>query len=66
VTTGASTITAIESAREAGLTVELAVVLIDREEGGKELIERHVSPVVPILTRTEIMARYKEKTAGKS
>jgi len=66
VTTGASTITTVESAREAGLTVELAVVLIDREEGGKELIERHVSPVVPILTRTEIMARYKEKTAGKS
>ncbi|MBP9020150.1 MAG: orotate phosphoribosyltransferase [Syntrophobacterales bacterium] len=66
VTTGASTITAVESAREAGLTVELAVVLIDREEGGRELIERHVSPVVPILTRTKIMARYKEKAAGKS
>ncbi len=66
VTTGASTITAVESAREAGLAVELAVVLIDREEGGKELIEHHVSPVVPILTRTEIMARYKEKAAGKS
>jgi orotate phosphoribosyltransferase len=66
VTTGASTITAVESAREAGLAVELAVVLIDREEGGRELIERHVSPVVPILTRTKIMARYKEKAAGKS
>ncbi len=66
VTTGASTITAVESAREAGLTVELAVVLIDREEGGRELIERHVRPVIPILTRTEIMARYREKTAGKS
>jgi len=66
ITTGASTITAIEQARKEGLNVELVIALIDREEGGRELIERHVSPVVPILTRTKIMARYKEKRQGKS
>jgi orotate phosphoribosyltransferase len=61
VTTGASTITAIESAREAGLTVELAVVLIDREEGGMEKIKQHLRRVDPVLTRTEIMALYRKK-----
>jgi len=61
VTTGASTITAIESAREAGLIVERAVVLIDREEGGMENIKALLDHVDPVLTRSEIMDLYKEK-----
>lgn len=60
-TTGASTITAIESAREAGLVVERAVVLIDREEGGMGNIRALVDRVDPVLTRSEIMALYKKK-----
>jgi len=39
ITTGGSTITAIERIREAGLQVSQALVLIDREEGGRENIE---------------------------
>ena len=38
-TTGGSTITAIERAREAGMNVLGAVGLVDREQGGRENIE---------------------------
>jgi len=55
ITTGASTITAIEQARKEGLNVELVITLIDREEGGKENILQHVDNIKTILTRTEIM-----------
>ncbi len=61
VTTGASTITAIESAREAGLLVERAVVLIDREEGGMENIKALLDRVDTVLKRSEIMALYRKK-----
>jgi len=59
ITTGGSTITAIERAREAGLVIDRAIALIDREEGGRGNIMKHVSRVDAVLTRTEIMARYK-------
>ena len=55
ITTGASTITAIDQARKEGLNVELVITLIDREEGGKENILQHVDNIKTILTRTEIM-----------
>ena len=60
ITTGGSTITAIERAREAGFVVERVIALIDREEGGKENIIQHAAKVEAILTRTEIMAIYKK------
>jgi orotate phosphoribosyltransferase len=60
ITTGGSTITAIRQAREAGLIVERAVVLIDREEeNGRQNIEAEGVTVDAILTRTEIMSRYR-------
>lgn len=63
ITTGRSTITAIERAREAGLVVERVITLIDREEGGKENILKHVSAVGAVLTRTEIMDIYRKSLA---
>ncbi|MCX5857565.1 MAG: orotate phosphoribosyltransferase, partial [Deltaproteobacteria bacterium] len=60
ITTGGSTITAIERAREAGLIVDRVIALIDREEGGRENIAALVARVDAVLTRTEIMARYKK------
>jgi orotate phosphoribosyltransferase len=68
ITTGGSTITAIQRAREAGLVVERVIVFIDREEGGKENILVHAERVDAVLTRTEIMARYrrKQEAQGKS
>jgi orotate phosphoribosyltransferase len=62
ITTGGSTITAIERAREAGLVVDRVIALIDREEGGRENIAAHVVRVDAVLTRTEIMARYATMT----
>lgn len=59
ITTGGSTITAIERAREAGLVVERAIALIDREEGGRENILAHCPRVDAILTRSEIMSVYR-------
>jgi orotate phosphoribosyltransferase len=56
ITTGGSTITAIEQARRAGLVVDRVITLIDREEGGRENILALVAPVQSVFTRTEIMA----------
>jgi orotate phosphoribosyltransferase len=39
VTTGGSTLKAIEAARDFGLMVVKVLILIDREEGGKEAVE---------------------------
>ena len=55
ITTGGSTITAIEQARKSGLNIEMVITLIDREEGGRENILKHVDQIKSILTRTDIM-----------
>ena len=59
-TTGGSTIKAIERARSEGLKVVKAVILVDRQEGGLENICKHVEDVVAIITRDELVARWKE------
>lgn len=63
-TTGGSTITAIERAHTEGLEVVKAVVLVDRQEGGLENIRRHVADVSGIVTRDELMARWRELRAA--
>ena len=63
ITTGGSTITAIEHARQAGLSGEMVITLIDREEGGRENILQHSDNIKSILTRTEIMTLRNKKTA---
>ncbi|MDD5722240.1 MAG: orotate phosphoribosyltransferase [Syntrophales bacterium] len=56
ITTGKSTLIAIERAREAGLIVDRVITLIDREEEqGRENIEKQVKRVESIFTRTDIM-----------
>ncbi len=55
ITTGASTITAIQQAQKAGLIVKKVVALIDREEGGRENILEHVGNIEAVFTRTQIM-----------
>lgn len=55
-TTGGSTLQAVERAREEGLTVVRAVILVDRQEGGLENIRNAVPEVSAVVTREELMA----------
>jgi orotate phosphoribosyltransferase len=59
-TTGGSTINAIERAREEGLEVVRAVILVDRQEGGLENIQKHVQDVRALITRDELMQAMKK------
>lgn len=57
VTTGGSTIKAIDRARSEGLLVVKVVALIDRqEEGGMERIRDSVKDATALITRDELMA----------
>ena len=59
LTTGQSTITAIEKAKANGFLVERAIVLVDRqEEQGLQNVQSTGIPVEALLSRDEIMARY--------
>jgi len=54
VTTGASTLRAIERARDAGLVVLHALGLVDRLEGGREAIEK-LAPLTTLFTRRDFL-----------
>ncbi len=55
-TTGGSTISAIERAREEGMEVARVVVLVDRQEGGMDNIRQHVKDAVALITREELVS----------
>ncbi len=55
VTTGASTLLAIGRARDAGLVVVKVVAIVDRQEGGREAIEREV-PLTSLFLRSDFEA----------
>ena len=54
VTTGASTLRAIERARLAGLPVVRALGLVDRLEGGREAVEAE-APLTTLFTRRDFL-----------
>jgi orotate phosphoribosyltransferase len=54
ITTGASTLRAIERARGAGLEVLHAVGLVDRLEGGREAVEAE-TPLTTLFTRRDFL-----------
>ena len=54
VTTGGSALKAIARAREAGLDVKLILGLVDREEGGREALERE-APLVTLLRKRDFV-----------
>jgi len=55
ITTGESTIKAIEAVLQAGGIVEFAAVLVDREQGGRQNIEAKGYKAVTAFTRTELL-----------
>ena len=56
ITTGGSTLQAIEAIEREGGKVEFVAVLVDRQEGGREAIEEAGYPVVALFTRDELLA----------
>jgi orotate phosphoribosyltransferase len=64
ITTGGSTIKAIEAVQKLGLEVSKVVVLVDREEmNGRQNIENLCPQVEALIKRTEVMALYKKRRA---
>jgi orotate phosphoribosyltransferase len=59
-TTGGSTITAIEAAREAGMTVAGVLCLVDREQGGRAHIETAAAgaPFISVYTASDVRAAH--------
>ena len=56
VTTGGSSLKAVARAEEEGLVVLGVVTLVDREEGGRECIEKEGFWLKAIFTKSEILA----------
>ena len=57
VTTGGSSLKAVERAREEGLEVLGVIVLVDREEGGREIMEAQGVPLRAIFTKSEVVGK---------
>ncbi len=59
ITTGKSTIEAINRAKEAGLEIIKVIAFIDRQEGGREAVETLGYKLDSIITREEVMELYR-------
>lgn len=66
ITTGESTIEAINRAKEEGLEIVKVIALVDRQEGGREAIESLGYKFDSIITRDELMELYKSKQKSSS
>lgn len=61
VTTGGSTIKAIESCKEAGFNIVKVMALVDREEGGKENVEAAAGcEFVSVFTKSDLLNHLKK------
>ncbi len=62
ITTGGSTIKAIEAVEDLGLEVAKVVVLVDREEmNGRQNIQKLCPEVEALITRSEVMELYNKR-----
>lgn len=55
ITTGGSTLKAIDAIEREGGKVAFCLVLVDREEGGRQAIEARGVHVIPLFTRTTLL-----------
>ena len=53
ITTGASTLRAVEAFREAGLDVDMAVCVVDRQEGGREALAEQGIALFSVFTKSD-------------
>ena len=56
ITAGGTLVKTVEGLREVGKTVTHAVIVVDRQEGGPELLARHGVQVHALITRDELKA----------
>jgi orotate phosphoribosyltransferase len=56
ITTGASALRAIDAIKNAGGKIRSVLTLVDREDGGREAIERAGYPVISLFSLEEIVA----------
>lgn len=61
VTTGQSTLEAIDKAEEAGLIVVKVLALVDREEGGKEEVIKKIQNFEALYTKSELFTLFLAK-----
>jgi orotate phosphoribosyltransferase len=59
VTSGGAALDAVEALREAGLTCETAVCVVDREEGGADELARHGVKLRPLYVAADLLATRK-------
>lgn len=59
VTTGGSVVRAVNILRENGAVVKKVLAVVDREEGGRENIEREGIEFVPLLKVTSLLSKIK-------
>jgi orotate phosphoribosyltransferase len=59
VTSGGALLDSIEALREAGLVVNTAVCVVDREEGGADALARQAVRLRPIFKAGELLASAK-------
>jgi orotate phosphoribosyltransferase len=55
VTAGGAALEAVQALREAGLRVQNAICVVDREEGGADELARHAVRLRPLFTASEIL-----------
>ena len=63
VTSGGAAVEALEALREAGLECQIAVCVVDREEGGVDALARRGARLMPLFRAGELLAA--QKTAAK-
>jgi orotate phosphoribosyltransferase len=56
VTSGGAALGAVHALREAGLQCRTAVCVVDREEGGSELLERHAVVLHPLFLAGDLLS----------
>lgn len=56
ITTGASALKAINTIQEAGGHIKAVLALVDREDGGRQTVEREGYPVICLFNLAEVLA----------